>query len=139
MSCFAQIKFPPPVRLSNGKWNCSVPHWEEYRTHFDCNLLTECTDEEDERSCPYSGRCGVGYITTKRSCFFLVQTPFSGAYWTKAAKICRSRGSHLASVTTLDERNAVTRALRMRTEINDVAVGLTTAPASLPSMYVISV
>ncbi|KAK7466733.1 hypothetical protein BaRGS_00037175 [Batillaria attramentaria] len=31
-----------PQRLSDGKWNCSVPHWADFQQHFLCTLYPEC-------------------------------------------------------------------------------------------------
>ncbi|KAL8579552.1 hypothetical protein ACOMHN_025505 [Nucella lapillus] len=31
-----------PSRGPGGLWNCSVPEWSEFQSHFDCNLEREC-------------------------------------------------------------------------------------------------
>ncbi|PVD34066.1 hypothetical protein C0Q70_05328 [Pomacea canaliculata] len=40
--------------MPDGRWNCSVQHWSDYRQHFPCNLVTECVGGEDEAECPYT-------------------------------------------------------------------------------------
>ena len=42
-------------------WNCSVPHWPDFRLHFPCDLQAQCGGQEDEAECPYTGQdCGEG-------------------------------------------------------------------------------
>ncbi|PVD35474.1 hypothetical protein C0Q70_02437 [Pomacea canaliculata] len=43
-----------PKQLSDGRWNCSVPHWPDFRLHFPCNLVSDCVGGEDEVDCPYT-------------------------------------------------------------------------------------
>ena len=43
-----------PEKLSDGHWNCSVPFWSSFRTHFLCNRHRECVHGEDEQGCPYT-------------------------------------------------------------------------------------
>ena len=40
-----------PEKLPGGKWNCSVPHWPDFRQHMRCNMLRECEGGEDEVDC----------------------------------------------------------------------------------------
>ncbi|KAK7474463.1 hypothetical protein BaRGS_00034285 [Batillaria attramentaria] len=59
-----------PESLGNGTYNCSVPHFERFRPHFNCNLVKECQDMEDERDCSYtSDECGVGFVDLGDKCF----------------------------------------------------------------------
>ena len=43
-----------PEQLRDGRWNCSVPFWPDFRFHLICNRNKECALEEDERECPYN-------------------------------------------------------------------------------------
>ena len=31
-----------PDRLPTGRWNCSAPHWTDFKHHFPCNLKNDC-------------------------------------------------------------------------------------------------
>ncbi|PVD35477.1 hypothetical protein C0Q70_02440 [Pomacea canaliculata] len=46
-----------PQQLMDGRWNCSVPHWPDFRLHFPCNLVSDCVGGEDEVDCPYTSHC----------------------------------------------------------------------------------
>nr|KAG5712232.1 hypothetical protein BaRGS_014582 [Batillaria attramentaria] len=46
-----------PQQLSGGKWNCSVPHWTNFRQHFLCTLESECAGGEDVVICPWHYSC----------------------------------------------------------------------------------
>ncbi|PVD35470.1 hypothetical protein C0Q70_02433 [Pomacea canaliculata] len=46
-----------PQQLRDGRWNCSVPHWPDFRLHFPCNLVSDCVGGEDEVDCPYTSHC----------------------------------------------------------------------------------
>lgn len=122
-----------PERLPNGRWNCSIPNWEEYREHFSCNLATECVAEEDEVDCPYSG-CGVGNISVPGSCFMILERLEESYSWEGQSRWCQKHGGHLATLGTPLEWNTVTEALRNRKEAFSVLVGLTTTSVTLPSM-----
>ena len=52
-----------PHKLPGGLWNCSVPNWSEFQTHFRCNYDTECALAEDETDCPYTGHCKPGQFS----------------------------------------------------------------------------
>nr|KAG5710814.1 hypothetical protein BaRGS_026965 [Batillaria attramentaria] len=46
----AKVRWPVvPKQLPDGKWNCSVPHWTQFRPHLTCNLELECAGGEDEQ------------------------------------------------------------------------------------------
>ena len=59
-----------PQQAPSGRWNCSVPHWHQFRQHFACDLIPQCSDGRDEAPCPYtSPYCGVGFIALGESCY----------------------------------------------------------------------
>jgi hypothetical protein len=39
--------------LPSGLWNCSGPHWSDFKHHFPCNLQKNYEEGEDEVYCPY--------------------------------------------------------------------------------------
>ena len=61
-----------PEKLSEGKWNCSVSFWSDFRQHFPCNLHGDCADGRDEEDCPYtSTSCGPERLSIgSRCCFY---------------------------------------------------------------------
>ena len=124
-----------PQRLSDGAWNCSVPHWPLFRPHVQCNLLTECAGGEDEAPCPYSSaRCGPGRLSIGPSCYIYV-APAGPTSWQQASENCRSRGATLAVLKTLEEWTSVARVLHPGLSREErLLVGIQTASTRLPAM-----
>ncbi|KAK7484729.1 hypothetical protein BaRGS_00024014, partial [Batillaria attramentaria] len=92
-----------PVRLSDGKWNCSVPYWADFQQHFLCNLIQECAGMDDEADCPYTTDvCGPGLISVGTGCFIFMR-PENSITWDEASDECLLRGAHLASFNTRQE------------------------------------
>nr|KAG5697695.1 hypothetical protein BaRGS_000580 [Batillaria attramentaria] len=59
-----------PEQLSDRKWNCSVPHWADFKQHIPCNLVPDCVSGEDEEDCPYSSdACGQGHFSVGGTCY----------------------------------------------------------------------
>ena len=124
-----------PQQLPDGKWNCSVPHWPDFRLHFRCNLVRECAGGEDEASCPYS-LCDDGGVSLDNSCFHLMD-PGRSTSWDESNLACSRMGGRLASLTTPAERRRVTHYLRCnRSGQFQTFLGLKSAPVALPDMYV---
>ncbi|XP_025085565.1 G-protein coupled receptor GRL101-like [Pomacea canaliculata] len=100
--------------MPDGRWNCSVQHWSDYRQHFPCNLVTECVGGEDEAECPYtSDVCGQGLLWTGISCMQYISVPRS-VTWVEAQNTCLSRGMLLASLNTPPEWRAFRTILNFR-------------------------
>lgn len=122
-------------KTSEGRWNCSVTYWSDFRHHFPCNLMSDCAAGEDELNCPYTGVCGPGFLTISGRCYVYVIPPPSQRFdWDDAAEVCHLRHSgYLASLNTPAEWNDVTSTLRLR-PFDRVYVGLHSAPSRLPFM-----
>jgi len=123
-----------PEKLASGKWNCSVPHWPDFRQHFPCNAYPDCSLAEDEVDCPYTTeKCGLGFITAGDSCHFLLMPPDISASWYSGRQQCFSQGARLSTLNTPAEWNAVKNALRLRNGDN-VFLGMTSTSTFLPPL-----
>ena len=90
-----------PKRLADRTWNCSVPHWPQFRSHLQCNLCTECYGAEDEVNCSHTtDRCGPGFLELGGACFFYRQRPSDNLTWMAASDVCTRWGGKLASLNT---------------------------------------
>lgn len=59
-----------PEKTEGGMWNCSVPHWPDFKQHFPCNVEVNCAGSEDEEDCPYiTEACGKGLSYTEHNNF----------------------------------------------------------------------
>lgn len=112
-----------PERLADNRWNCSVPHWSDFRQHFPCNLESDCVGGEDEADCPYtSDVCGQGFARMGQGCVLFVRTP-TPVPWPEADMMCESRDMALISASTPEKWDALYNLLAYRPNEN-VLVGL---------------
>nr|KAG5697924.1 hypothetical protein BaRGS_026862 [Batillaria attramentaria] len=97
-----------PLRLPDGKWNCSVPYWADFQQHFLCNLNQECVGMEDEADCPYTTDiCGLGRIAVGKGCYIFMRLE-EFITWEEASRQCLVHGGVLASLNTPEEwRNVI--------------------------------
>ena len=122
------------------QWNCSVPHWPEFKRHFPCNLQMDCVEGEDEADCPYvSPFCPHGYFSVGGGCFRYFDLK-STLTWNQAAQACAESGpsSYLAALNTPGEWLGVLRLLLLRkraAEVEMVYIGLRYSGDVLPRMY----
>ncbi|PVD35466.1 hypothetical protein C0Q70_02429 [Pomacea canaliculata] len=125
-----------PQQLSDGRWNCSVPHWPDFRLHFPCNLVSDCVGGEDEVDCPYTSHvCGPGFQSANGTCLQFVKTEDSVS-WETAAETCKSRGMLLMTANTPSEWEAFRDLLlRYFRDPHYVVYGLKPSSSSLPYMY----
>ncbi|XP_025084037.1 G-protein coupled receptor GRL101-like isoform X2 [Pomacea canaliculata] len=123
-----------PQQLRDGRWNCSVPHWPDFRLHFPCNLVSDCVGGEDEVDCPYTSHvCGPGFQSANGTCLQFVKTD-RNISWKAASEICKSRGMLLMAAQTPTEWAATLDLLRYR-PFERSFYGLVLSPPSLPYMY----
>ncbi|KAK7469714.1 hypothetical protein BaRGS_00036296, partial [Batillaria attramentaria] len=123
-----------PLQLADERWNCSVPHWTDFKQHFPCNLVSDCLHGQDEAACPYSSaRCGQGRLTAGGRCFLYV-TSQSHISWDDAAMECLRRDARLASLNTPEEWRDVISLLEWLYPVH-AYIGLRTASVVLPRMY----
>lgn len=101
-----------PEQRPDGRWNCSVPNWADFKQHLSCDLTVECENGEDEWNCPYgSDKCGPGYFLAGGSCFMFVVT-YRAVSWMTASEICRQRGNRLATLNTWEKITEAFQVLR---------------------------
>ena len=123
-----------PQRLQNGKWNCSVPYWSDFRQHFPCNLVAQCLKGEDEAGCFYTtAECGEGFFSAGGSCF-AYNIPDREVSWYDASNECLRGGTQLASLNTAEQWREVVH-LISRQNFFLLHVGRRTVEDSLPRMY----
>ena len=124
-----------PQPLPDGTWNCSVPHWPDFRQHVLCNFKTECAGGEDEAPCPYTTqRCGQGRISIGDSCYIYV-APDHKISWLDADKSCRMKGAALASLTSGAEWSRVSHVFRRVMYVKrPLFIGLRSYSRRLPVM-----
>ncbi|KAK7488816.1 hypothetical protein BaRGS_00019951 [Batillaria attramentaria] len=122
-----------PQQMTDGRWNCSVPHWTDFQQHFPCNLVSDCDGGQDEAACPYSStHCGQGRLTAGGKCFLYV-TSQRFITWEEAANECLRRDGHLASLNTPEEWRDVISLLKLPHPYY-VYIGLHSSSMGLPRM-----
>ena len=118
-------------QLPGGKWNCSVPHWPEFRQHMRCNMLRECEGGEDEVDCGYESEdCGPGLISAAGSCYLLEN--FNGKTNDEASVECQRRGGYLVSLNTPEEWKVLSQLMLERIPFDYIFVGLRFNNPTLP-------
>ncbi|PVD37665.1 hypothetical protein C0Q70_00264 [Pomacea canaliculata] len=129
-----------PQHLRDGRWNCSVPHWPDFRLHFRCDLVSDCVGNEDEVDCPYTSHvCGPGFLSANGTCLQFVKT-VKEVSWETAKKTCESRGLLLMTANTPAEEEA-TRDLLLQyfPKSEYLAYGLQPSSSLLPRIRLVSV
>ncbi|PVD27184.1 hypothetical protein C0Q70_12338 [Pomacea canaliculata] len=93
----------------SGLWNCSVPHYNTFKQHLECNLEPECHGGEDEGPhCPYSSPVCNGSVAIGNKCFISLKS--SGFMsWPSSSRECRSRGGSLANMKTKQEQDVLNK------------------------------
>lgn len=126
-----------PEQFPDGKWNCSVPYWRDFRYHFPCDLEPECRGGEDEADCPYTtDLCGPGLVSAAGGCYQYVirDGPLS---WWQASALCQEGGGRLASLHSADQWIVVMELAKLRdfdVTRDGVYVGLRTVSPARPAM-----
>ncbi|PVD35478.1 hypothetical protein C0Q70_02441 [Pomacea canaliculata] len=123
-----------PQQLRDGRWNCSVPHWPDFRLHFPCNLVSDCVGGEDEVDCPYTSHvCAPGVQWTNGPCAQFVKADRKLS-WESASAICKSRGMVLLSAPKPKDWEALMYLLHFH-PYDYTYYGLRAAPLLMPFMY----
>ena len=120
-ACVSQ-RSSTPEKLSDGRWNCTVPHWKDFKPHLACNLKTECAFGEDEQGCRHQ-TCGKGGFMVQGQCYMLVHPNEPLTYY-EAKEGCASLGGFLASLNNRFEKDAVLQTLWTRHRYFGCHVGL---------------
>ena len=123
-----------PRQLPDGKFDCSVPYYDDFQRHLHCNLFTECEKGEDENLCDYNKGACNGSIAYKDKCYRYFDWS-TAITWLDAFKECKKRGAELASLNTPTEWNAIENALDYGHRASVVFIGLRTADPNLPVIY----
>ena len=128
-----------PERLSGTQWNCSVPHWEDFKPHLACNLMVQCPGREDEAGCGYT-TCGPddSGFTVGDTCYVLsvLQPDFrlgsTTLEWNSYSDAVERCG-RLGSMSEAGQLRKVVDFLWERTR-TEVDVGLRTSDPGLPAL-----
>lgn len=126
-----------PQQFADGTWNCSVPHWPDFRYHFQCDLQPDCRGGEDEAECPYtSDICPQGLISAGGGCFRYVIRDRKLS-WHEASAECQRRGERLASLHNKEQWTTIMGVLALR-DFDEgrkgVYVGIRTVSPARPPM-----
>lgn len=125
-----------PHKLPDGRWNCSVNYWDDFKMHLPCNLRSDCVHSEDEVGCPYSSDlCRIRDFSVAGKCFRYVET--NSTYrvsWKQASSDCSKRGARLASLSAREIWSNVTWLLHLHKRYRKVYIGLKTASSFLSFM-----
>lgn len=137
---FVHKRNATPQKVPGGAhWNCSVPHWPDFRPHFLCNRKSECAGGEDERECPYTLCQNDGVVVAGR-CYFLSETAMHSTTWIESSLWCNRNGGRLASLNTAEKWQQVPSLLNIAKYVDYVYyVGITTSPSSFPRMLVMNI
>ena len=121
-------------QLPGGKWNCSVPHWPDFRQHMRCNMLRECEGGEDEVDCGYESEdCGPGLISAAGSCYLYADdVVFSSMSSLDASRECEKRGGYLVSLNTPEEWKIISDLLLKQMIFDTIFIGLRDQSRALP-------
>lgn len=91
-------------------WNCSVPYWNDFRHHLECNWKEECENLEDETDCPYSeGICPPAQIAASGTCFKFQKlklpekTSAPITVLEELNRTCAHTGGYLATIDSAEE------------------------------------
>ena len=102
-----------PAKLSNDRWNCSVPLYHTFSWHLHCNLRRECDDGKDEGAhCPYSSAACNGSVAAGRQCYVFQYTVLP-LTWHQAGELCEQQGMRLVSLSTQDKYQALVNMARL--------------------------
>ncbi|KAK7474547.1 hypothetical protein BaRGS_00034192 [Batillaria attramentaria] len=110
-----------PQRLPDGKWNCSVPHWCDFKQHFLCTVKPECAGDEDAVFClSAEDTCGHGAVLSGQKCFtyivgsdVLPKVELNRTSWFAAREECAKRGMRLPNLETMMEQFLLSRILNV--------------------------
>ncbi|XP_070193933.1 G-protein coupled receptor GRL101-like [Littorina saxatilis] len=129
---FHERTSPLLQKLPSGLWNCSVPQWPEFKSHFHCNYDTECVAAEDETDCPFTGHCPPEHVTANGRCYRYIN-PRGPLSWLEANIVCSELyGGYLASFNSPEEWSGVTSAFSLKKSHIIFFVGLRSADSGKP-------
>ncbi|XP_025079765.1 uncharacterized protein LOC112555548 [Pomacea canaliculata] len=125
-----------PVKLSDGRWNCSAVRWEDMQHHFPCNFVSNCVGGEDEAGCwSGDGTCGAGQVEVDGRCFTFTHVVEEDLSWNDANRWCQERKQQLASFSARTVWDFFMEFFNHLTDSSRIFVGVRFAPSSLPPIY----
>ncbi|PVD27186.1 hypothetical protein C0Q70_12340 [Pomacea canaliculata] len=96
-----------PLLLNSELWNCSVPHYNSFKQHLECNLEPECQGGEDEGPhCPFSSPACNGSVAVNNKCYRYVKNNSSSS-WNGLVEQCKKLGGNVASMKSKEEWDAM--------------------------------
>ncbi|KAL8617016.1 hypothetical protein ACOMHN_014187 [Nucella lapillus] len=131
-------KTEEPKMIAEDLFDCSVPHFQDFAHHLNCNLAVNCIGKEDEMNCDYtSEECGPGHIDAGDKCYTYSRLQ-RGLSWYEAYSYCLASNQTLVSPSNRQEwENFVDMTLYGR-KVSTVYTGLRTAQATaaaVPALY----
>ncbi|XP_025079160.1 uncharacterized protein LOC112555144 [Pomacea canaliculata] len=125
-----------PVKLSEGRWNCSAVRWEDMQHHFPCNFVSDCVGGEDEAGCwSGDGTCSAGQVEVDGRCFSITHVVEEDLSWNDANRWCQERKQQLASLTTRTVWDFFIKFLKHSTNSGTVFIGARLPPISKLPIY----
>ena len=92
-----------PQQLSDGLYNCSVPHFHSFKPLLSCNTVTECEGNEDKKDCGYNTTdCGEDALDTGSKCYRFARRGASTT-WNDANLECIQNNQNLVTLATPEE------------------------------------
>lgn len=126
-----------PVRVADGRWNCSAVHWPDMLQHLPCNFQSDCVGGEDEAGCwRGDGTCSQGNFQADNRCFLIARAEHEQTSWNLASDWCQQRGARLSSLST---RKVWDTVLDLFFRIGDgftIPIGVRLSPPTVPHLYV---
>ena len=123
-----------PRISSNGRYNCTSANYELFKQHVECNLFTECKNNEDESDCSYTSVACKGAVAYGSRCYSYVIW-MKSLTWNEAYQECLLRNSDLVSLNTIEETKAILKTIQAHRSSAQMYVGLKTSYPDLPKMY----
>ena len=112
-----------PSFLDNGLLDCSVPHYDSFKQHVQCNLEPECPDGKDERDCSFSSAsCDKGSASFLDKCLVFASGR-EKLTWDAANDGCFNTGGRLVTLNTPSKLSRFREAFRAKRILFPVYVG----------------
>ena len=124
-----------PQRLSGLIFNCSVPYYDRFKQHMECNLKRECHAGEDEgEHCPFSSKACRGNVAVANNKCYVLYESWNQFSWLDNRAFCHEKGGRMVMVRSKEEEHAILELLRSTTEPFGFNVGLMLSDA-VPNLY----
>ncbi|PVD27169.1 hypothetical protein C0Q70_12323 [Pomacea canaliculata] len=121
--------------MTSGLWDCSVPNYNTFKQHLECNLEAECDGGEDEGPhCGFSSLACNGSVAVGDKCYENLQT-FEVVSARSSEEKCKKRGGHLATMKSREEWKAFVKLFQYGKRLSMAMIGLRTSRTDWPKYY----